>query len=123
MSQYMVKLLEECANTQYELLLLSSGCVLSRGRNGEEARVERWVRTSVPCQGVWALFVDGGQFTEGFKEVWIVVFCRTPKCRVWRLHPIGPGAPSSGSTENAMEQGSEEELRGDSPRIGLISRQ
>ena len=56
MSQYMVKLLEECANTQYDLLLLSSGCVLCRGRNEEEARVERWVRTSVPCQGVWALF-------------------------------------------------------------------
>ena len=122
MSQYTVKLLEECANTQYELLLLS-GCVFSRGRNGEEARVERWVRTSVPCQGVWALFVDGGQFTEGFKEEWVFVFCRTPKCRVWSLRPLGPGAPSSGSTENATGQGSKEELRGDSPRVGLISRQ
>ena len=92
MSQYMVKLLEECANTQYELLLLSSGCILSRGRNGEESHGERWVRTSVPCQGIWALFVDGEQFSEGFK---------TPKCRAWSLRPVGPGAPSSGITEKA----------------------
>ena len=36
---------------------------------------------------------------------------------------IMTGAPSSGSTENATGQGSKEELRGDTPRVGLISRQ
>ena len=36
--------------------------------------------------------------------------------------PVGPGAPSSGRTEKATGQRNEE-LRGDSPRIGLISSQ
>lgn len=83
--------------------------MLSRGGVGVEAQ-ERWGRASVPYQGVWTLFVDG--LLEDLRRGGLLSSCRTAKGRVWSPHPVGLGAPSSGSVENAAGEGSEREPPG-----------